>query len=262
MDRTAPAAHASHDELLLARLYGGDLDELERADALTQMAECDECAALFADFGTIAGATAAMPVPTRPRDFSLTEDDAARLRRTVRARPAIFGAGLRRAFGGSLAALGLVGAVLTGSASLLGQAAAPASNMALGDARQNVPVAAGAASQEDTAAWMESPAAKGSTVPLTPGSSVAELNGDGASPAPRPTGSGSTQTPGYEFGPATKDGGGLTDGNSDKTASSADQRNQGGMDSRLVWLIGFGLLFVVGLGIMVLPWAIGRRRRG
>lgn len=247
MDRTAPAAHASHDELLLARLYGGDLDERERAQALDRMAECDECAAVFADLGAFAGAVAALPVPPRPRDFSLTESDAARLRRPAPARPAFFGAGLRRALGSSLAALGLVGAVLTGSASLMVQTASPASNLAFGDSRQNVPVAAGAASQQDTAIAVASPGAKASALPY-------------ASQVPDYVNGQPSQSPATEYGPATQDGGNSNGGGSIKSYTYGDQ-NQGGADSRLVWLIGFGVLFIVGLGILVVPWAIARSRR-
>ena len=79
MDRTPLAAHAAHDELLIARLFGGDVSDVERASALDLMGECDECAALFVDLGDIAAATEALPVPARPRDFSLTAADAARL---------------------------------------------------------------------------------------------------------------------------------------------------------------------------------------
>jgi len=62
MDRTA-ATHATHDELLLARLYGGDVDEKERRRALDQIASCQDCANVFADLGSIAVATAALPTP-------------------------------------------------------------------------------------------------------------------------------------------------------------------------------------------------------
>ncbi len=88
MPKAAAANHATHDELLIARLYGDDVDSRERALALELVAGCDECAALYADLGAIATATAALPVQRRPRDFALTEDDAARLRprRGLRAR--------------------------------------------------------------------------------------------------------------------------------------------------------------------------------
>src|ERR1035437_10081176 len=121
MDRTTSASHPNHDEMLIARFYGGDVDDSERARAIELMVDCADCADLFADLGAISEASSAMPVPARPRDFTLTEEDAARLRSKRRAWKAIFGLGLRRSLGGSLAALGLAGLMLASAASLLGQ---------------------------------------------------------------------------------------------------------------------------------------------
>src|ERR1035437_831701 len=73
-------AHASHDESLVVRLFGYDVDPAERSRALDLVAGCEECAALYADLGSIATATSALPAPARPRDFTLTPADAARLR--------------------------------------------------------------------------------------------------------------------------------------------------------------------------------------
>ena len=46
--------HAAHDELLIARLFGADVDDRERTLAQEQIAGCEDCAALFADLGSIA----------------------------------------------------------------------------------------------------------------------------------------------------------------------------------------------------------------
>src|SRR5664280_2580823 len=112
MDRTAATAHSAHDELLIARLFGGDVSELERDRALDVMSECGECAALFADLDGIDEAIVEMAIPARPREFTLTPEQAARLR--PRRRLAAGGLiGLRGALGGSLAAAGLVGFLAT-----------------------------------------------------------------------------------------------------------------------------------------------------
>ncbi|MGD0863169.1 MAG: hypothetical protein ABSA21_10480, partial [Candidatus Limnocylindrales bacterium] len=117
MHRTPAAAHTSHDELLLARLYGNDLNERERVRALDLIASCRECADLFADLGAIASATVALPTPARPRDFSLTEADAARLRRRA-AGSSVFGLIARtRVLGRAMVAVGLAGVVLLGAVS-------------------------------------------------------------------------------------------------------------------------------------------------
>jgi hypothetical protein len=115
-NRIPATTHATHDELLLARLYGDDVTAAERARALDQMSACVQCTDFFADLGSIAAALPALPVPARPRDFSLTEADAARLRRGG------FGAvlglvGRARTFGRAMVAAGLVGVVVLGAVS-------------------------------------------------------------------------------------------------------------------------------------------------
>jgi hypothetical protein len=47
-ERGRDRGHRDHDELLIARLYGEDLDAFERAAALDRIASCGECAALLA----------------------------------------------------------------------------------------------------------------------------------------------------------------------------------------------------------------------
>ena len=117
MPRTT-ATHATHDELLLARLYGGDVDERERGRALDQIASCRDCADLFADFGAIATATAALPVPPRPRDFKLTEADAARVGRRNAVWSIFDRLGRTKALGGAMMTAGLVGVVFVGALSV------------------------------------------------------------------------------------------------------------------------------------------------
>lgn len=134
--------HAAHDETLIVRLFGGDVDERERARATALVADCDDCAALFADLGAMADATASLPVPVRPRDFALTEEDAARLRphRGRWARIPVFGRA--RSLGGALVALGFSGLLVTSALSMLGSNTA---QPALNDDAQRQAVAVGTA---------------------------------------------------------------------------------------------------------------------
>lgn len=108
--------HATHDELLLARLYGDDVDQTERAAALDQMASCAECADFFADLSSISTALVALPVPPRRRDFSLTEADAARLRRrgTGWSMPGLIAR--TRLLGRAMVAVGVAGVLVIGTA--------------------------------------------------------------------------------------------------------------------------------------------------
>jgi hypothetical protein len=123
--------HAAHDELLIARLFGADVDDRERTLAQEQVAGCEDCAALYADLASIARATAALPVPTRPRDFTLTVADAARLQPGRRGWARFVGLGRRRSFGGALVALGFSGLLLTGALSILGPRASSESRLAM-----------------------------------------------------------------------------------------------------------------------------------
>jgi hypothetical protein len=271
MDRIPLSAHAAHDELLIALLFGGDVSDVERERALDLLGECGECAALFADFGDIAIATEALPIPARPRDFSLTPADAARLSRRRWGRPAFLGAGLRRSFGGSLAVLGLVGLMLTATTSVFGgpgvldhdygsattaqRAAAPnaADNGAVALAASGVvasPASAPMAPSPDNEFAASSPASSPANVAVA--SAAASTTNAKAVPAP--------------VGPASSaeaiSAGGMP-GAGSGSGSAAGQgpiANGGGTDTRLVWLAGFGLLFAVGLVIILVPW-LGRRRQ-
>ncbi len=269
IDRT-PAAHAAHDELLVVRLYGGDVDAAERVRALEQIAECRDCSELFADLGAIADADVALQIPPRPRDFTLTEGDAARLRRP-RLATWFGGGGLRRSLGGSLAALGLVGLVLTGVASLTGGAANPvqfSTNQSLTGGAQ--PVAA--PSQADLAAFGSGAAATAAPAveapTPAPAASAAASERSAANLSPTTAGA-SPGASAYAVAPATQPPAQL--GDQGKVAPGSQSPGlgrptptvpvatgpQGGIDARLLWLVGFGLLFLLGVAVAILP---GRRR--
>jgi hypothetical protein len=276
MDRTAPAPHAGHDQLLIARLYGGDVDENERDLALDLVADCPECAGLFADLGEIAQATVALPVPSRPRDFTLTAADAARLGHGSPGWRAIFGAGLRRSLGGSLATLGLVGAVLTGSMSVLGGMGGTAANLAATTAEQQGLPADNGTSPGDMAFAAQTPTPASSTPTISTPTSPSGQPGYLMSPGvvSNTTGQdGRTETSGpsqaappseTEISVASPSPHGAVDGGGKAIGPTAPaaESSQGGFDARLVWMIGFGALFAIGLAILILPWLMrGRGRR-
>jgi hypothetical protein len=76
-DRHEP--HAGHDPVVIARLLDRDLDGEERAIAEARIASCPDCATLHRDLLALAAATRTQPIPARPRAFTLTTADAARL---------------------------------------------------------------------------------------------------------------------------------------------------------------------------------------
>jgi hypothetical protein len=267
MNRTPSAAHAAHDELLIARLFGGDVSETERARALDQMGECGECAALFADLGDIADATETMPIPVRPRDFSLTEADAARLRRRRWTRGAIFRAGLRRSLGGSLATLGLVGFMLTGGLSLLGgsaSASAPesvtADNRAAGPYDQGA-IAVGSLGVGDGAAASEAPAGIVAGGAPSPGGTYAALASE---PAPGATPAATAQPAPQAPQPTSSDvnAPALSVSSGGNKSVPEGAASQSGIDTRLLWFGGFGVLFFLGVATLLIPALLRRRHRG
>ena len=77
-----PEDHARHDPMWMAALAtrDPDLSETERTRAETALRACGPCADLFAELVAVSAAIPAAAIPTRPRDFTLSAADAARLR--------------------------------------------------------------------------------------------------------------------------------------------------------------------------------------
>jgi len=278
MDRTTATAHSGHDELLIARLFGGDVTEPERDRALDLMSGCSDCAALFADLGVIEEADVEMAIPARPREFTLTPADAARLH--PRRRLPVFAGwgGPRRALGSSMAALGLVGFVatsyLTGSGVGTGafsttqrDAAAPAAVAAATAAPANP------ANAYATGAASGAPATMGPVIP----NSDNHVTDDSTSPPVQPVASSATGSPGSELaasspgskaassmqaGPAVTSqsvaccgrasSGTGTTGNGDGDGAPPAP-SSGGPDAALIRLAGFGGLFLAGLAVLLVP---------
>ena len=126
--RTTNPDHAGHDPMLVASLADHSLATTERMAAETLVATCVDCAALQADFLALRDATRAMPTPARPRDYTLTAADAARLRRGGwRRLVAAFGSSrdaLSRPLAVGLTTLGLAGLLLASVPSMLPQSGA------------------------------------------------------------------------------------------------------------------------------------------
>lgn len=81
-DPRPSADHAGHDRWLVVRWTSdpADLSRTETAQARSLLAGCPECAALAADLELITLATVTSVVPTRPRDFRITPEQAANAR--------------------------------------------------------------------------------------------------------------------------------------------------------------------------------------
>jgi len=122
-DRSKPD-HAAHDLLLVAALAAGDIEARDRSRAELQVAACRACAELRDELVSIAAATTRLPAPTRSRDFTISQDDAARLRRPSLRRFLIDLAGPRGIIGRPVAtavtSLGVAGILLASAGGLFG----------------------------------------------------------------------------------------------------------------------------------------------
>jgi hypothetical protein len=249
-------SHAVHDELLIVRLFGDDVDDRERTAALDQIAGCDDCAALFADLGSIKSAAAALPSPARPRDFSLTEADAARLRPARYGLGRILGLGARRSFGGAMAALGLSGLLLTGVLSSLPNAGVTASAL---DAGSKAAPAAGGSNDYSNIAVASAATVMGGGTAATERSqfgpaTAAPTTGDGRLPAE--TARAASSSPVAAAAPAA------TTGPTSLANPPASQDHSGppaGVDARAIALAVSGLAFALGLLLLVVPPLLRRR---
>jgi hypothetical protein len=264
----APARdHSSHDELLLARLYGGDLEGPERARVLEQVAGCDRCAAALAEFGAIAKATASMRTPSRPRDFSLSEADAARLRRVGwrRAALGLVGAlrslGRVRAAGLSMTAAGVAGLLVVGALSG-GQpgearfaAAAPE-----GASYSSTSVTDQSAEQGYLAAGSPAAGRNGATPMVTAGPTQPPMESLPSSKA-APTAAPAAASPAVSSGTLDEGPIGAGYGTTVTTGGGSNPGSQPGPGPAGPdpWLLGFATLAVAGIAVLLAP-ALWRRR--
>jgi hypothetical protein len=130
---STPSEHSGHDQVLMARLAGDDLDPSERSAAEALRSACAECQQLHDDLRTLMRATADLPAPRRHRDFRLSPEQAARLRGSwldrVMERLAAPSLGLLQPLAGAAMAIGLtllvVNSLPFGFAASGGAAASP-----------------------------------------------------------------------------------------------------------------------------------------
>lgn len=131
---STPSEHSGHDQVLLARLAGDDLDPSERSTAEALRSACPECRQLHDDLLVLMRATTDLPALRRHRDFRLSPEQAARLRGSwldrVMERLAAPSLGVLQPLAGAAMALGLtllvVNALPFPQGSAGGAAASPA----------------------------------------------------------------------------------------------------------------------------------------
>lgn len=204
-DRSA-SDHAAHDLLLVAALADGDIEARDRSRAELQVTGCGECGELRDELVAIAAATTRLPRPTRSREFTISQDEAARLRRPSLRRFLIDLAGPRGIIGRPVAtavtSLGVAGILLASAGGMFGNG--DAAGAATSETDGDVPRAAQQTAAPEAAPGLESgepirlgPSGAGASEPPQDTSGVA-----GASPDP-----GAAQVPDRAPTPAPSPGG-------------------------------------------------------
>ena len=255
------SVHDSHDLMLVSAWAAGDAGPADDARVRAILASCTDCAALVADIRAIAAATAALPAPTRMRDFRLSDADAARLR------PAAWRLALRafgspalaftRPLAAGLTTLGLVGIVVTSvpmgmfSAATGGAAgAAPQSSQELAQTR-------------DAPDTFASPAS-GGAAPQPGATSVPDVNRGSEAATPAASSARSYDDLAGEASPETTLEAPQDTSGTVETGADPDRLSQGNGALTVEgpgvspFLIVSAAAFILGLGLFVLRWTARR----
>jgi hypothetical protein len=268
-DAQPASRHASHDTILVASLVDHSVVDRDRAAAEDLVASCGECAALHADLIALRTATRALPTPARPRDYQLTEADAARLRpggwrRVV----AAFGTtrdNFSRPLAIGLTTLGLAGLIVAGLPSL--SMGGPTSLSTVGNAVPGVD----RLSSDAARATDQAPEAAGAGQPpaAVPGDTgVYPVAGASAAAQPASSGwsvidQGAGSSPEIQADGATVKGAAATDTGSGQTnpvqAIGEEGRPRTLADTGIPTLLLVSVtLLVAGLGLFALRWTARR----
>ena len=266
-DSHTSSSHASHDTILVASLADHSLAKSEREAADALVAACASCAALHADLVALTAATRAMPTPSRPRDYTLTPADAARLRPGGWRRWVAAIGTSRDAFSRPLAVglttLGLAGLLVATIPSVLQGGGATSLGGSTPGQRNSEGAPPVANPEIGTDSSLPSPAA------AAPSAQPAPAYGALASPAPVPAGSnGSGALQPDRASPApgqvditsgsTKDASAAPGDTNDLTASGAERTIAQDANGVPTMILLSGVLLIAGLGLFAIRWTARR----
>ena len=199
MADSARSRHRRHDSLLIAAAVDRDSD-VRPSLVQALLAACLECARLHADLLSLALALPAAATPARPRDFTLTEADARRLRprglrrwlgligtsRDTITRPLAIGfttlglAGLLVATVPGALPGALQGSAVSGALSTVGSARSADESVSAEPAASAAPAAPGAAAPSSESLQMSAPPVPADDGNLFGGSDSGDLKSQGA----------------------------------------------------------------------------------
>jgi len=275
MNDRPTTSHAAHDTMLVAALADHSLPQAERDLAESMVAGCGACADLQADLLVLRVATAAMPTPPRPCDYTLTATDVARLRPIGwRRLVAAFGTArdtFSRPLAVGLTTMGLVGLLVASLPSIMtGSATTGSGTLTTVGAAPGAPFQAPATNAESSGGTaVAAPAAAPSPVPsgeknVDTAGPIPTTAGFGANASPPGTGS-STSQPDRNLAsaaPSTGDAAAVGKGASPTPATPDGLTlNAATAEPRIPPLaLVSGLFLLVGLGLFATRW--GARRFG
>ena len=278
--------HARHDAALIAAFAdrANDLSDADRVAVQDRIAACEGCRDVFADLVVIRDQLVASGTPARPRDFTLSVEDARRLRSTGWRRAVGFFGSARDAFSRPLAisftTIGIVALVVTASPLSFGvlggqSASAPAletigNGVGAAGGASAAPSAGGGEPSREIAGVVASPAASAAASAASEAAPSASM---AATAAPAPASFAASQAAASAAtGPSSKDGDdgqvftgsndtdnvyGDDDGDAtDATTGVAGRSLMSGGPS-LGILIG-GICLVLGVGLFALRWTSRR----
>lgn len=257
----ATSGHEAHDRLLIASLVDRSISEPERARAEAQLRACGACAELHGELVALSEATRALPVPARPRDFTLTPADVDRLRvRGWRRLIAAIGSS-RDAFSRPLA----IGFTTLGLAGLLvSTVPMPFGGPSAGQALRPV----GAPTEDATggAAAGQEFATQASEAPPAPDASGPAIAAAGPSAAPSAASEAAPAASAEALAPDVLFQGGESSplpGEPDvsRTLAQDPSDDDGAFASSPMFVVA-GLLLLIGVGLFALRWTARRLRDG
>jgi hypothetical protein len=245
---TNASAHATHDPAVVAALAvrQADLTDADRTAAGELVASCTECADLLVDLVALQVALPTASTPARPRDFSLTPDDADRLRaRGWRRVLGFFGSArdsVSRPLAVGLTTLGLAGLLVASMPSFAG----------FGGATAGAPPSIGAA------APMEAAPAASSAASAAPSAAVPSAAAGEADGTDRVTVQGAP-----DASPFVQEG---TFAGAEDAAANEQREAAGGAAASIrddasglsALFVVAGVMLIAGLGLFLLRWSARR----
>lgn len=259
--------HAAHDPTWMAALAARDPDlaptELTRAQAALET--CGQCADLFADLVAVSAAIPSAALPARPRDFTLTPADAARLRsRGIRRWFSAIGSardGITFPLALGLTTMGIAGLLLaTVPGALSGAGGAAQALSTVGSAVE--PASGGGNAAPSAAAAVPMPAAASAAPPAATAAPAAASSPDESERTKAEYGvMSAAPSAGAAEEPVFNGDGGDTASDGTAQHNSNDVSRDGyvdGLTGASALAVVAGVLLLAGLGLFLLRWTARR----